>query len=487
MLRQLRRLALVSLVALFATSCGGGTGDDVASGGIGGTGISSGSISSFGSIFVNGFEFDLSGVPITIDDQSGTEGDLQLGQVVTVTTNIGADGSVTVSKVDFDYNLEGPISNAPQSDPDGLTKTFTVLGTFVIVDADSTVFGPGYGFASVAQGDLVQISGFFDSNDLLHAKYITKTGTFVAGGVEVEAKGQISNLNTSTQTFNLRGVAIDYSGADLSQIPGGLHNGLFVEVKGTLQQVDGAISANEIELEGLAQNAVAAAVEGIITSFNGNDDFVINSGNGPVHVDASGAVFDPPGLQLGNNLQVEVEGTLVDGTLISTKVRLRNALIKLETIASAVDWVLSNPRIGTVTLEFFGAQTKVVTVDQQTRVLDTTGGPAQSMLSDLNPGDFLRVKARQSTAGLTATQIMRTNPRDIVLQGLTDPWPASSGQVSILSVIYQTDGATEFLDVDDSTIGATAFFTNAANGGKLVKIKDKKPGDGLLDSAELEN
>jgi hypothetical protein len=493
MLPQLRRLALVSLLAFLTASCGGGDGDVANSGGIGGTGISSGSISSFGSIFVNGFEFDLTGVPITIDDQPGTEGSLQLGQVVTVTTNIDADGSVTVSKVDFDYNLEGPISNDPQPDPDGLTKTFTVLGTTVIVDVADTVFDTsfvGFDFEKIARGDVVQISGFFDSNDVLHAKYITKTGTFVPGAeIEVEAKGQISNLNTSTQIFDLRGVSVDYSGADLSEIPGGLHNGLFVEVKGTLQQLDGNLSASKIELEGLGQNAAAAAVEGIISSFNGNDDFAINSGNGPVHVDAGNAVFDPPALVLGNNLQVEVQGTLVSGTLIATKIKLRRAPIKLETVASAVEPDDNDPRVGTVTLQFAGAQgapTKTLIVDKETRVLDTTGGPAQSQLSNLSAGDFLRVQARWGTGGLVATLIRRTNLGDVVLQGPADIPGTGDGQVSVVGVKYQTDAHTEFLDPNDAPINATTFFSDVVTGGKLVKIKDKEP-YGALDSAELEN
>jgi hypothetical protein len=488
MLLQLRRLALVWLLALLTASCGGsGDGDVANSGGIGGTGISSGSISSFGSIFVNGFEFDLTGVPITIDDQPGTEGDLQLGQVVTVTTNIGGDGSVTVSKVDFDYSLQGPVSDEPQPGPDNLTKTFTVLGTAVVVDVDTTVFGPGYDFDSISMGDFVQISGLFDSNDVLHAKYVATDP--LATGVDVQAKGQISNLNA--QTFKLRGLTVFYAGADLSDVPGGLHNGLFVEVRGTLQGAD-SVLATKIELEGLAQDAVAAAVEGIIIGFNGDNDFVINSGNGPVHVDAGGAVFDPSGLLLGNNLQVEVQGTLVSGTLIATKVKLRGAPIKLETVASAVNVVdTGNPRLGTVTLAFFGGQAKIVKVDEETRVLNTTGGPAQAVLSDLTAGNFLRVRARRDADdSLTATQIIRSNPRDIVLQGPTDPNPdtnGTSGQVSIVGISYQTNGTTEFKDVDNNPISAATFFSNAASGGRLVKIKDEQPEDGMADSAELEN
>lgn len=490
MLRQLHRLALVWLLALLSASCGGG-GDDVAnSGGIGGTGISSGSISSFGSIFVNGFEFDLTGVPITIDDQSGTEADLQLGQVVTVTTNIGADGSVSVSKVDFDYNLEGPISNAPQPDPDGLTKTFTVLGTTVIVDVDDTIFAAGYDFNNILQNDVVQISGYFDSNDVLHAKYITKASVFIPG-IDVEAKGNITGLDPFSETFKLRGLTVGYAGADLSGVPGGLQDDLFVEVKGTLQDVAGDVSASKIELEDQAQNAVAAAVEGIIASFSSNSDFVIDSGNGPVHVDAGAAAFDPPGLLLGNDLEIEAEGSLVNGTLVATKVELRSALIKLEAKVAA-------PPVDSVILLNLGFGQKPVTANEKTRFQDQRDHLRFFDFSGISEGDFLRVKAREGNGELIAVRIQRTGMRDVVLQGSVEAFTKAglnTGTITILGLTFDTiGGTTEFKDIDNQPL--MGDFYDEVSLGDLLHIKDKDDssappddglGNGIADAVEFEN
>ena len=490
MLRQLRRLAFVWLLAFLTVSCtGGGDGDVANSGGIGGTGISSGSISSFGSIFVNGIEFHLTGVPITIDDQAGTEADLQLGQVVTVTTNIGDDGSVSVTKVDFDYNLEGPISDVPQqADPDGLTKSFTVLGTTVIVDIDDTVFGTGYAFDQISQNDFVRISGFFDSNNVLHAKYIAKT----ASAIEVEAKGKITGLDTLSQTFMLRGLTVTYAGADLSGVPGGLQDGLFVEVKGTLV-APGSVSAGTIELEGSAQNAVAAAVEGIITSFASNSDFIIDSGNGPVHVDAGAAVFDPPGLVLRSDLEIEAEGTLVNGTLVATKVQQRSALNKLEAKAAV------KPTGDVIELDFGPSVGHgMVNVDGQTQYQDLRDHLRTFSLANINQGDFLLVKARQSSGTLVATRIQRTNPRDVVLQGPVEAVASTApntGTITVLGLTFHTtDGTTEFKDADNQPLNGD-FYTQVKS-GDLLHIKDKDSsalppddgmGNGTADTVEFEN
>ncbi len=84
--QRLRYLSLMTVFIAGLTACGGGT--QVAGGGIGGTGISQGSITAFGSVWVNGVEFDTSNASILRNGSSVTQSDLAIGMVVTV------DGSV---------------------------------------------------------------------------------------------------------------------------------------------------------------------------------------------------------------------------------------------------------------------------------------------------------------------------------------------------------------------------------------------------------
>ncbi|MCU7855552.1 MAG: hypothetical protein KZQ79_07650, partial [Candidatus Thiodiazotropha sp. (ex Lucinoma borealis)] len=66
-------LISATTAALIATlySCGGGGGSQVADGGIGGTGVSMGRVTGFGSIFVNGIEFETDNASFTVNDVSG--------------------------------------------------------------------------------------------------------------------------------------------------------------------------------------------------------------------------------------------------------------------------------------------------------------------------------------------------------------------------------------------------------------------------------
>jgi hypothetical protein len=164
--KLIQHAALLALIAV-VTSCGGG-GSNVAAG-IGGTGqIASGSITKFGSIFVNGVEYDIDAASCSVDGSDVTgncQANLALGMVVTVVGTV-ADSTGSASSVVFDANVSGPVSGLTPS-PDGLTKTLSILGVSVTVDTASSVFDdstPGFSFATLANDNVVKVSGFLDAS-----------------------------------------------------------------------------------------------------------------------------------------------------------------------------------------------------------------------------------------------------------------------------------------------------------------------------------
>src|SRR5882672_7252852 len=115
-----------TLLAL--ASCGGGTS------GPGGSGATStfGTITAFGSVFVNGVEFSTSGATIVLDGNPAAESNLRVGMVVTVSgSRSGSSGSAT--RVDVDDAVEGLVE--AQAD----ANHWTVMGQTVFVD-DQTKF-----------------------------------------------------------------------------------------------------------------------------------------------------------------------------------------------------------------------------------------------------------------------------------------------------------------------------------------------------------
>ena len=328
-------LATLIAVLVALNGCGGG-GGDASLAGIGGTGkIASGTITGFGSILVNGIEYDIDSASLEVndDDSAGlSQDDLRIGMVVTVTavvfddTGDGVDDTGVASLVVYDNDIEGPVSGL--SDPDNATtKSFSVLGIDVIVDT-GTEFddsdASGFSFATIADGDVVAISGFFDGSNVLNATYIEKTDDFVSGESEVELKGA-ADAGTDAgvaDSFILDGIIVNIRvDADLSKVPGErVTDSMFVEVEGRLTS-DNPLTIEafriEQEEEHLDDDAGEAELEGFVSDFVDITNFFKVDGQ---LVDATDAEFEPDSLVLSDGLKVEVEGTIEAGILNADKV-----------------------------------------------------------------------------------------------------------------------------------------------------------------------
>jgi len=229
-----------ALIALGLSGCGGGGGgvasiDDAPAGGISGSGLSSsGTIDGFGSIFVNGVEFETDEAEIIIEGEQGGEDDLGIGMVVLVKGTVNDDGTTgTAERVIFDDEVEGPVTAIQPGQID------------VIVERIGTVF-EDVTFDSLAVDDVLEVSGFPEGGNNLRATRVEKKSTFVPGQTEVEVKGQVENLTASQ--FNLGEIVVDYSSADISEVSGGsLSEGQGVEVYGTLEGQ--LITASRVEDE----------------------------------------------------------------------------------------------------------------------------------------------------------------------------------------------------------------------------------------------
>jgi hypothetical protein len=111
----IQTLLAVAFLILAASCGGGGGGSSSGGGGIGGSGVtgaSEGAVEGFGSIFVNGVEFETSEAEFEIEGEVGLEDDLREGMVVKVEGSFddnGVDGSAT--QVTYSENPGGHGSN----------------------------------------------------------------------------------------------------------------------------------------------------------------------------------------------------------------------------------------------------------------------------------------------------------------------------------------------------------------------------------------
>jgi len=472
---KLARYLILIILAAILTSCGGA--DNNTTAGIGGTGITtSGTVDGFGSIFVNGVEYETDTASIVLDSKSASDDTvLRLGMVVTVIGTVDDNGTTgRATSVDFDDEVQGPITSIFE-DADLASKMLTVLGLSVLADQTSTIYD-NVTFDSLAITDLVEVSGFFDSASVLHATRIERKGLFEAGVSEIEIKGLVTDLMPTE--FTLNSFTVVFSVDDLSDVSGGaLSNGQNVEVKGTL--IGNTITASRIEDENelFDENEENVSLEGLIT------DFVDNESNFRVAgqwVNAANAEREPVNLELANELLVEVEGAIVNGVLMAHEVEARSGEVKL---AATVQSLSIANGTGTITLAF-AAGSISFSIDNQTQLDDETNTFDPIAWSDIRSMDFLEVKALLNGSQIIATEVRLKNPDDEVVQGPVESFVASN-EVTLFGLTYMTTGA-QFENANDALIDSDEFFTQVKQ-GDLVKIQDNLAADGIADEVEFED
>ena len=314
-------IGLLVICSSMLVACGGDSSETTA--GIGGTGIVSGQITGFGSIHVNGGKFETDSSLFDVDGKTfvGQEGQnkLAVGMVVRLRVEVenGVFGS-TALEVVYDDEIEGPVSAV--SVQVGTTKDITVFGKTITIDQTSTLFEDTT-FNDIAVGNVVEVSGFRVSPTQINATYVEKTVEVVDyGNTEVEFRGTIDQYFGGS-TFKIDGIDIIFDPLEVNteiEIPGGIDNGLYVEVEGVIQSAT-SVFAEEIELEDedFDDDIDKISLEGVVAGFT---DISLDFFVGSQKVNASTAQFSPAGLMLVDGLNIEIEGPIIGGILIADEV-----------------------------------------------------------------------------------------------------------------------------------------------------------------------
>lgn len=467
-------LAMAGLVltAWQLAGCGGGGGGGSPAP-AGAAVVSTGVVTGFGSVYVNGVRFDTSSASFTVDDSPGSQADLAVGDVVTVRGRVNDDGrSGTATSVAGEDAVEGPVTAV-----DAVAGTLVVAGQTVLVDADTSLDDniPGASLAGLAAGDFVEVAGFLDAAGAVRATRIERK----PAGSTVEVNGVISNLDTGTSRFRINDLDVSYASAVLSDFEGGAPaNGDLVEAKGTTF-VAGVLQATRVERKGgnAQDNGSRQEIEGLITRFVSASDFDVASQ--PVTTTGSTVFENGTAADLGVNLKVEVEGSVAAGVLVARKVSIRRAgNVRLTSVVDSVD-------ASAGTLVMLGVTVKV---DSLTRLEDKSDADVESFsLADIRAGDYLEVRGAEfpvSSGQLLARRLERGDPDDrSIVQGpvtsVADP------ALVVFGVTVTTDGGTEFQDLADNSLSASAFFGQVGPGDH-VKARGVSVGDGILAADEVE-
>ena len=312
-------MGVLMLTAFMLLASCGSSGAGATGGGIGGSGIiSRGAISEFGSIVVNGTEFETSAAIVMVNGEKVGTGDaavqryLAEGQVVTVKGAIGeSEESAVAERVIYRSEVEGPISSVSGSSPD--ERQLHVMGQTVMVHYVTHLHDVV--LEDIAPNMVVEVSGFYDDQGTVWATFLKVKGTYEADTI-YEVKGFVEALDDLQKIFQINGLNVSYASADLRGLPDGvLENGMLVGATGKVDAAFTLMSADQVALEDEleAENAQEVEVTGFVTSKAAVDEFSVGS---QVVVVEDGAVF-VDGVQddVAPGVKLEAEGELVDGIL----------------------------------------------------------------------------------------------------------------------------------------------------------------------------
>ena len=232
----------------------GGTGDFAGAPGIGGTGII-GTVTAFGSIFVNGYEVDYApDMSIRFKDATVRPNALRVGQVVEVEAT-GSGKRLQARSITVRHEVAGPIERI-----DVGRRVAVVFGQRIEIPSgvlQTSGTARAISINDLSVGDHIDVSGLRRANGVIAASHIAKTRP----GAAAVIRGRVTSSDPSG--FSVNGMRVEAPRANLPRV---LVSGQDVQIIGTA--VGGKLRARRINpaparpFAGRVQNL---SVEGYVT------------------------------------------------------------------------------------------------------------------------------------------------------------------------------------------------------------------------------
>lgn len=323
-------LGAACVVAL--SGCGGDGGGSTPAAGT--STVSSGTVTGFGSVFVNGVEYKTAGSKVHRPDDSATsttlgsseteiQSHLKIGMQVKVKgSSDGTSGSA--SEIEFKDNMEGLVTAKTAT-------TLTVLGITVNVDSSTKLYSSSSAattLASIIPGTTwVEVSGVQDNTGVLNATYIGVKGTV---GTEQELKGYI--VASTASSFDLGLTAGIKSVTINAVLPVGIAVGSYVEVK---FNASGTFIKVEIEDDLVKEdaNTANAEAEGYVSAIGTNDltisvygrpkTVILAAGTAYYFKSSTGVLTPAAKTNLAVGQKVSAEGPVSAGVITAAKIKIR--------------------------------------------------------------------------------------------------------------------------------------------------------------------
>jgi len=465
--KKLIYIAILSALGLSA--CGGGGSSTTTAQDSTVTGV----ITGFGSIFVDGVEYETDDSLFNVDGSSASENELAIGMVVTLTGSVNADGKTGLaSNVVFSNEIEGVVL-ANNYLTDG---TLDIMGQTVKVDAE-TIFDSSIPSITllddVVVGNIIEVSGYPTGTGIVHATRLEVKKISKEVSDTLEVKGVVSNLNETAQTFSLANLSVDYSSATFEGLSA-LANDLYVEVKSTQALSGTTVFASKVELENegsldySGNDGDELEFEGVIVSLGDDMSFVANGQTVFYNTATEFEYGNQSNLLLDARVKVECFFD-ENGSLIAEEVKFR---VKSETeVTGIIESIDLDEKTVTVMGNTYHVGNNTIMRDDKDEGVE----PVRYFdLSDVATNDLVEVKYYKDseTNKLMVTKFERDDDDD----SSNDDW-------SVEGVVESVDLATHTMIISGVTVDFGAFPDFSARAGTKVEAEGVYNNSTLIASA----
>jgi hypothetical protein len=234
---------------------------------------STGVITGFGSVYVDGVRYITDNADIKINGNSGSDVSLlKVGMQVTIASSDDNSETPEASRVTYESEVEGMVSSIDRDN-----QTIIVAGTLISYNNLTHFIDITEANLSVTQR--IEVNGYLRQDNSYLATMI-KLDADTSNDRAEYTRGLIEQLNTTNRTFRLNQLIIDYNTAS---IEGELSNGALVKVEGAL--TNETIVASHIEAEMFDGNSDSSSeefsryeVEGIVSAFDPTNNSITVNG-----------------------------------------------------------------------------------------------------------------------------------------------------------------------------------------------------------------
>lgn len=317
---------LLGSLLLGLTACGGGGTSATTPTETTASLISQGTVSGFGSVYVNGVKLDDSSAPSLAyaADGTATAQALRLGHQVRVEHN----ASGKASRVVIDAAVIGSVSSI-----DTTAGTLVVAAQTVKVNTDSaaglvTVFAGGYSaLADVAANDLVNVHGtpVYNSTTAKYEVQATRIEKRTAMA-DVRVTGKLSALDTAAKTFNLNGLTVSYGTATLRPASAVLANDQNVIVWSQTYTNGTALAASGVRVFNTTATDLPATTTARLSGVVSNATSTGFEVAGVKITTQTSTTITPTGASVANAAYVGVTGVVqTDGSVLANAIQVRQS------------------------------------------------------------------------------------------------------------------------------------------------------------------